>query len=1056
MENSARGGGLTARLGLALACIVGSAAQLRASPQNTEPFDARLFEGMRWRSIGPARGGRVVAVTGVRGEPEVYYFGSVGGGVWKTNDAGRTWKPIFDAQPVASIGAIAVAPSNHEVIYVGSGEADMRSSISGGNGMYKSTDGGHTWEPIGLTASRQIGRILVDPKDENRVFAAALGHAYGPNAERGVYRSSDGGKNWQRVLFRDENTGAIDLAFDPGNPQTIYAALWQTRRPPWSVYAPSNGPGSGLYRSKDGGEHWEPVSGHGMPSEGLGRMGIAFASSNAQRIYLVADAKEGGLFRSDDGGQNWKRVSNDKRVWERGWYFGEVSVDPKDPDTVYLPNVAAYRSRDGGATFDAWKGAPGGDDYHELWIDPDDPQRMILGCDQGAIVTRNGGETWSSWNNQTTGQFYHVATDNQFAYWVFGAQQDSGAAATPSRGKYASLSVHDWRPMDAGDENGYIAPDPVHGDVVYGGTVSRQDLSNEEIQQMPPMLAHAGAYRRAWTLPLVFSPTAPRVLYFGSQVLFQTADGGNSWQVISPDLTREDPGVPANLDAATAADGPTNRRRGVIYTIGPSYVRPGEIWAGTDDGLIQLTQDEGKSWKDVTPAEITAWSKVTHIEASHFDAGTAYAAVDRHRLEDVKPYLYRTQDFGNSWKRISRGIPEGSFLNCIREDPVRRGLLYACTEMGVYVSFNNGEDWQSLQLNLPVTSVRDLVVHDNDLVVATFGRAFWILDDMTPLRVVDRQTAASDVWLFPPETAYRVRPGWDQGTPVPTDEPLAENPPDGAVLDYYLKEKSASPVQLEIFDAAGKLVRRFSSDDKLTPTQPESVAFTMNWVHQQESLPNGAGAHRLVWDLHYALPEGVRKSYFLTAGPLAVPGTYSVKLTANGTSNTQPLIVKMDPRVKATPEALHRQFVLASQLSERIGDVSIASRQATDLQKQIAERKKDAAGDKEVVTSLDELSQKTESAGDGDGGDDYFMLFGLALPGHGQEPLPKVALALTGLLLVAESADVAPTADLSKAAEAWGTASAQALARWKGVVEKDLAGVNAKLEKAKLKVLVVK
>jgi photosystem II stability/assembly factor-like uncharacterized protein len=545
------------------------------------------------------------------------------------------------------------------------------------------------------------------------------------------------------------------------------------------------------------------------------------------------------------------------------------------------------------------------------------------------------------------------------------------------------------------------------------------------------------------------------VLYFGSQVLFRTADGGNSWQVISPDLTREDPGVPANLDAATAADGPANRRRGVIYTIGPSYVRAGEIWAGTDDGLIQLTQDEGKSWKDVTPTENTAWSKVTHIEASHFDAGTAYAAVDRHRLEDVKPYLYRTQDFGKSWKRISHGIPEGSFLNCVREDPVRRGLLYACTETGVYVSFNDGEDWQSLQLNLPVTSVRDLVVHENDLVVATFGRAFWILDDMTSLRAVDRKAAASDVWLFAPETAYRVRPGWDQGTPVPTDEPLAENPPDGAILDYYLKEKSTSLVQLEIFDPEGKLVRRFSSDDKLTPTKPESVAFTMNWVHEPELLPNEAGAHRFVWDLHYALPEGVRTSYYLTAGPLVVPGNYSVKLTANGKSSTQPLTVKMDPRVKATPEALQSQFALASQLSERIGEVSAALRQANDLRKQIDERQKDAAGEKEVVTVLEELSQKTESA-QGDGGDDYFMLFGLALPGSAGEPLPRVELALTSLLVVAESADVAPTSDLRKAAEAWDTASKDALARWKSVVEKDLVGVNSKLEKAKLKLLVLK
>ena len=1055
MKSCVSGGGLWAGLVLGLACVLGSALQVSASPQSGELFDARLFEGMRWRSIGPARGGRVLGVTGVRGEPEVYYFGAVGGGVWKTNDAGRTWKPIFDAQPVASIGAIAVAPSNREVIYVGSGEADMRSSISGGNGMYKSTDSGKSWARIGLSESRQIGRILVDPKDESRVFVAVLGHAYGPNAERGVYRSNDGGKNWQRVFFKDENTGAIDLAFEPGNPQTIYAAMWQTRRPPWSVYAPSNGPGSGLYRSKDGGEHWEPVSGHGLPTEGLGRIGIAFAPSNAQRIYVLVDAKEGGLYRSDDGGQNWKRVSKDKRLWERGWYFGEVSIDPKDPDTVYLPNVAAYRSRDGGVTFEVWKGAPGGDDYHELWIDPDDPQRMILGCDQGAIVTRNGGETWSSWNNQSTGQFYHVATDNQFAYWVFGAQQDSGAAATPSRSKYSSLNFHDWRPMDAGDENGYIAPDPLSRDVVYGGTVSRQDLSSEEIQQMPPMLAQAGTYRRTWTLPLVFSPTDPHVLYFGSQVLFRTADGGNSWQVISPDLTREDPGVPANLDAATAADGPANRRRGVIYTIGPSYVRAGEIWAGTDDGLIQLTQDEGKSWKDVTPTENTAWSKVTHIEASHFDAGTAYAAVDRHRLEDVKPYLYRTQDFGKSWKRISHGIPEGSFLNCVREDPVRRGLLYACTETGVYVSFNDGEDWQSLQLNLPVTSVRDLVVHENDLVVATFGRAFWILDDMTPLRHADRKVEASEAWLFAPETAYRVRPGWDQGTPVPTDEALAENPPDGAVLDYYLKEKSTSPVQLEIFAAEEKLVRRFSSDDKLTSTKPESVAFTMNWVHEPEPLPNEAGAHRFVWDLHYALPEGARTSYYRTAGPLVVPGNYTVKLTANGKSSTQLLTVKMDPRVKATPEALQRQFALASQLSERIGEVSAALRQANDLRKQIEERQKDAAGEKEVVTVLEELSQKTEWA-QGDGGDDYFMLFGLALPGSAREPLPRVELALTSLLVVAESADVAPTSDLREAAEAWDTASKDALARWKSVVEKDLVGVNSKLEKAKLTLLVLK
>ena len=713
---------------LAVAWIAGVATQLAASPGNPDQFETKFFQDMRWRSIGPPRAGRVLAVSGVLGQPEVYYFGSVGGGVWKTNDGGRTWRPIFDSQPVASIGAIAVVPSNPDVIYVGSGEADMRSSISTGNGMYKSSDAGKTWAHIGLTDSRQIGRILVDPKDADRLFVAALGHAYGPNAERGVYRSIDGGKNWKRILFKDENCGAIDLAFEPGNPQTIYASLWQTRRPPWSIYPPSNGPGSGLYRSTDGGDHWEQLTGHGLPSEGLGRIGIAVAPSNPHRIYLLVDAKDGGLYRSDDAAQSWKRLSSDRRIWQRGWYFGELSVDPKNPDTVYVPNTAAYKSTDGGVTFNAWKGAPGGDDYHELWIDPAEPQRMIMGCDQGAIVSRNGGETWSSWYNQPTGQFYHVATDNQFPYWVYGAEQDSGAAATPSRSDYRSLNFHDWRPIEAGDENGYIAPDPLHADVIFGGTVTRQDLGNGEIQMMPPTSAQSGSFRRTWTLPLVFSPADPHVLYFGSQVLFRTADGGNSWQVISPDLTREDPGVPANLDPATANDAPANKRRGVIYTIAPSSVRPGVIWTGSDDGLVHLTPDEGKSWSDVTPAELTPWSKVTHIEASHFDAATAYAAVDRHRLEDLKPYVYRTRDFGKSWKPVSRGIPEGSFLNCVREDPFRKNLLYACTEKGVYVSFNDGDDWQSLQLNLPMTSVRDLVVHENDLVIATFGRSFWILE----------------------------------------------------------------------------------------------------------------------------------------------------------------------------------------------------------------------------------------------------------------------------------------------------------------------------------------
>lgn len=1027
---------------------------LSASPQDAPQFDARFFQELRWRSIGPARGGRVVAIAGVPGQPDVYFFGAVGGGIWKTNDAGRTWNPIFDSQPVASIGAIAVAPSNPQIIYVGSGEADLRSSVSTGNGMYKSTDGGKTWTPIGLTDSQHIGRIVIDPKDPNRVFVAALGHAYGPNKERGVYRSTDGGQNWQQILFKDENTGAIDLAFEPGNPQLIYAALWQTRRPPWSIYPPSNGPGSGLYRSQDGGDHWDRITGHGLPSEGLGRIGIAFSPSNTKRIYLVVDAKGGGLYRSEDGGENWKRISSNRHIWQRGWYFGELTVDPKNPDHVYLLNTASYQSFDGGVTFNAWKGAPGGDDYHELWIDPDNPQRMILGCDQGAIVTRNAGETWSSWFNQPTAQFYHVATDNEFPYMVYGAQQDSGSVAISSRGKYTSLNFHDWWPIEAGDENGYIAPDPLNPGQVFGGTVTRENLNNQEIQWTPPTIAHGGNFRRTWTLPLVYSPTDPHVLYFGSQVLFRNADAGNSWQIISPDLTREDPGIPWNLDAATAADVPTGKRRGVIYTIGPSYVRSGEIWVGTDDGLIHLTQDEGKSWSNVTPPELTPWSKVTHIEASHFNAATAYAAVDRHRLEDANPYLYRTNDFGKSWKRITRGIPEGSFLNCVREDPVRKYLLYACTEKGVYVSFNEGEDWQSLQLNLPMTSVRDLVVHENDLVVATFGRSFWILDNVSPLRQVDQQIAESAVWLFAPADAYRVRPGYEQATPVPQDEALFDNPPDGAVLDYYLKEKSPSPVQLEIFDTQGKLVRRFSSDDKLFQTKPESVAFTMNWVHDPKPLLNQPGMHRFIWDLHYALPEGMSRSERLSEGPWVVPGNYSVKLTVNGQTATQPLLIKPDPRSKTTPEAFQQQSTLASQLMERLTQATKALEQAKDLRRKIEERKKSAANYPEIVTALEALNDKAEVVVEPDSDADI-SVFGLALPDKDHEPLPKIEAALMGLFVILESADTAPSSDLITSATAWDAAGANALVRWKTVLNQDAPAVNTKLQKEKLKPLLL-
>jgi photosystem II stability/assembly factor-like uncharacterized protein len=1033
--------------------VFGAAVRLMAGPDAPKPFDQKLFQELRWRSIGPFRGGRALAVTGVRGQPETYYFGAVGGGVWKTNDAGRTWKPIFDSQPVASIGAIAVAPSDSNIIYVGSGEADMRSSISYGNGMYKSTDAGKIWTHIGLSDSRQIARILVDPHDANKVFVAALGHPYGPNQERGVFYSADGGKHWKKILFHDENTGAIDLAFEPGNPKTIYAALWQTRRPPWSIYPPSNGPGSGLYRSIDGGDHWQAVT-QGLPSEGLGRMGIAFAPSNPKRIFLVVDAKDGGLYRSDDGGQSWQRISKDRRIWGRGWYFNEVTVDPKNADILYIPNTSTYRSRDGGKTFTVFKGDPTGPDYHALWIDPDDSLRMALSCDQGVVVTRNGGETWSSWLNQPTAQFYHVATDNQFPYWAYGAQQDSGSAATPTAGKFRNLNFHDWRPLEAGDENGYIAPDPLNPGVIFGGFVSRQDFSNEQVQEMPPSLAHIGDFRRTWTLPLVYSPIDPHVLYFGSQMLLRTVDGGSSWQAISPDLTREDPGVPSNLDPVTAADAPKGKRRGVIYTIGPSYAKAGEIWAGTDDGQIQLTQDEGKNWENATPPDLTPWSKVTHIEASHSDAGTAYAAIDRHRLEDYQPYLYRTHDFGKTWQRISNGIPDGSFLNCVREDPYRKALLYACTEKGVYISWNEGDDWRPLQLNLPVTPVRDLVVHEDDLVIATFGRSFWVLDNVTPLRQIDAHAAASDVWLFKPATAYRVRPGSDQSTPIPDDEALAANPPNGAVLDYYLKEKAAAPIQLEILDSEGRLVRRFASDDEVRKVNPDDLPFPASWAQSPPPPSAEAGMHRFVWDLRYAAPVGPGRRFRGGSGPWALPGTYTIKLTAHGKSASQPLTIKMDPRVKTTQEQLVRQFELASRLSARQGEVSAATQQASELRKQIEARKKEAGANSDAAKALDDFNQKLDALTEQDGGGG-FGLFGLSLPNKEQEPMGKVASALSGLMSVVESADVAPSADAAVASDKWDHAASETMARWSTFQKEELANANAVLQRASLKPLVV-
>lgn len=863
-------------------------------------FDQSSFGEMRWRNIGPFRGGRVNGVTGVPGQPNVFYFGSVGGGLWKSENSGRTWTPVFDDQNIASIGAVAVAPSAPNTVYVGTGEADMRSQISYGDGMYKSTDAGKTWTHIGLEKTRQIGRVTVDPKNPNIVFVAALGHVYGANPDRGLYRSRDGGKTWEQVLFKGPDVGAIDVTIDPTNSQIVYAALWNTRRPPWSIYPPSYGPGGGIWKSTDGGTTWKEID-NGIPLEGRGRIGLSIAPSNPKRIYAIVDATKGGLFRSDDAGMTWTLQTDQKRIWGRGWYFCKVVTDPKNPDTVYVSNTSVYKSTDGGKTMTAIKGAPGGDDYHQLWIYPDDSNRMILASDQGAVVTEDGARTWSSWYNQPTAEMYNVATDNRFPYWATGSQQDSGAAAARSRSNFAEISNRDWVPLCAGGESGYTAPDPLNPNIVFGGTVSKCNVVTGESWNVSPERMMKEPARHTWTLPLVFSEADPHALYFSNQFLFKTTDGGASWTQISQDMTREDPGVPANLDEATAKDAPESKRRGVIYSIAPSPLRASTIWIGTDDGLIHKTDDDGKTWVNVTPPDLAPWSKVVMIVASHYDINSAYAAIDRHRLEDNEPYIYRTRDGGKTWKRITTGLPAGVYMQNVTEDPVRNGLLFAGSELSVHVSFDDGDHWQPLQLNLPHVSMRDLQVKDNDLVVATHGRGFWVLDDVTPLRQLTRDVFRESAYLFDPATAYILSQPSENGTPQPRDEPLMENEPYGAIVDYYL-DRSSGPVSLEILNPAGEVIRRYSSEDKPNVVDPNTLDIPASWVRTSPVLPATKGMHRWLWDLRPAPPAppagggGGGGGGFRRGASVVLPGTYTVRLTAGGKSYTRQLVVKPDPR----------------------------------------------------------------------------------------------------------------------------------------------------------------
>ena len=1016
---------------------------------------------MKWRMIGPFRAGRTVGATGVPGQPNVFYIGVNNGGVWKTNDYGHTWKPIFDDQPTGSIGALAVAPSQPDTIYVGSGEGLQRPDLSTGDGIYKSTDGGKTWQHLGLRNAQQIGAILVDPRDPNLVYVAALGHPYGANEERGVFRSSDGGETWQKVLYKDENTGAIALAFDPKNSKVIYADLWSARQGPWENGA-WQGPGSGLYKTTDGGNKWHQLT-KGLPTfeQGLGRIGITVAPSDPKTLYATVDATQlGGIYRSDDAGESWRRVSTDRRPWARGSDFAEIDVDPRNKEIVYTAAIAAYKSIDGGKTWTAFKGAPGGDDYHTLWINPENADIMLLATDQGAVVSVNGGQTWSSWYNQPTAQFYHVITDNQFPYWVYGGQQESGSAGVKSRGDNGAITFRDWRTVGV-EEYGYVAPDPLHPNLIYGGKATRFDMTTGQVQNVAPEILRSGKYRFLRTAPILFAPADPRVLYLAGNVLFKTTNGGSSWDIISPDLSREKPEVPASIGVFRRPEMATQQRRGVIYAVAPSPKDVNVIWAGTDDGLIHVTKDGGKNWKNVTPPAIDAWSKISQIDASHSDINTAYVAVNRIRLDDQKPHIYRTTDGGATWKEIVNGLPDGP-VNTVKEDPRRPGLLFAGTELNVFVSFDNGESWRSLRLNMPATSIRDLVIHNDDVVVGTHGRSFWILDDITPLRQYNAALVDSDVHLFTPQEAVRVKRNVNTDTPLPPEEPAGQNPPDGAIINYYLGKDTTTPVTLEIFDSKNQLVRRFSSDDKPTPPNPNDYAVPEYWFRPPQVLEAKKGMQRFVWDLKYAPPSAFGHGFPISAilhdtplyplGPFVLPGTYTVKLTANGQSRSAPLTVKMDPRVKTPLPALTQQFNLSLEAYRGMQQTFDTVEQIRKLRAQIKEAisRADRGPLAETLNALDKKAAAIAGEGRSDASSP-------GLPGGTidvREPnLTRLNNGFSALLDTLQDADLAPTEPMVLAATELQRTLVKLMADWNQLKTKDVAAINEQLRAANQPVL---
>lgn len=879
---------------------------ISAIAANGQTVSSSNYQDLKYRLIGPFRASRTVGAVGIPSQPNVFYIGVNNGGVWKTDDYGRTWNPIFDDQPTGSVGDVAVSPTNPNILYVGSGEGLHRPDLSVGDGVFKSTDGGKSWAHIGLNDVQQIGRLIVHPTNPDIVVVAGLGHPFAANEMRGVFRSTNGGKTWEKVLFINHNTGAIQVEFDPTNPQIIYADMWEHQEGPWENAAFS-GPNSGLYKSTDGGTTWKQLK-NGLPGaeQGLGRIGFCIAQSNPKRLFATVDAKQnGGIYRSDDGGENWYLISSDRRLWGRGGDFAEIKVNPQNEDIVFVANVAAYKSSDGGKTWWSFKGAPGGDDYHRFWINPLQPDIMIIAVDQGATITVNGGKTWSTWINQPTSQLYHVSTDNQFPYWVYGGQQESGAIGTASRGNGGQISMRDWIGI-GNDEYAAIAPDPKNPDIIYGGRVMRFNKKTGQSQNVAPEALRSGNYRMVRTLPILFHPADPNMLLFGTNVLWKTMNGGQQWEVISPDLTRKQPELPASIGDFKTEEMKSMKQRAVIYAVSASQLDVNTIWAGTDDGLVHVTPDGGATWKDVTPAALKSWDKISIMDAGHFDVKTAYIAVNAIRKDDMKPHVYRTHDGGATWKEIVKGMNPMGPVNVVREDPKQKGLLFAGTEREVYFSIDDGENWQSLRMNMPATSIRDLVIHDNDLVIGSHGRSIWILDNINPLREMVEASSLGQSYLFESPAAIRVRDNMFLDTPILPEEPTGQNPPDGAILDYLLAQ-NAGEVMLEIVGANGEVIRKYSSKDKPEQLDTASMQYPTYWFRPAQHISTQKGHHRFIWDLRYAPPRGSTRELSISAtphntptgpqGPYVMPGTYTVKLTVDGKTMERKVDVKMDPRV---------------------------------------------------------------------------------------------------------------------------------------------------------------